>query len=140
MPVVRSASEVAEKWARVTPARADDYRKGVENPKKDWAGETLAAGDAYEAGVTAAIGNKQFQKGVKEAGSSTWQTGATTKGVTRWPAGVSGAQDKYEHRVAPFLDEIARIKLPARRPKGDPGNIERVRAIADALHKKKVMG
>lgn len=140
MPAIKPVGEIAEKWGRVTPARADDYRKGVETPKKDWAGETLAAEGSYEAGVTAAIGNKLFGKGVRKAGTETWRKGATEKGVVRWPSGVSGAVDKYQANFSPFAEEIARIKLPPRRPKGDPANIDRVRVIADALHKKKVMG
>ena len=47
MPKVKSASQIAEKWARVTPMRAEDYRIGVQNPKRDWAQASAAANDRY---------------------------------------------------------------------------------------------
>ena len=140
MPNVRPASEVADKWARVTPARAEDYAEGVRNPKKDWAQATKNAEDTYKAGVTAAIGRGAFGKGVDKAGTSKWQKGATEKGIDRFGPGVMVAQEDYERGVAPYLEVIERTTLPPRYPKGDPRNIARVTAIAKALHEKKIKG
>lgn len=140
MPNVRSASEVASKWGRVTPERAPDYEDGVRNPKKDWAQATKNAEDTYKQGVTAAISRGAFGKGVDKAGTSKWQKGAVEKGVDRFGPGVQVAQDDYEKGVSPYLDVIERTVLPPRYPKGDPRNIARVQAIAKALHDKKVKG
>jgi len=46
MVAIRSASEIAEKWARVTPGLTPDYEAGAKNPNKDWETQTLAAADA----------------------------------------------------------------------------------------------
>ena len=140
MPAIRSAREIAEKWARVTPGRAPDYEAGVKNPKKDWETQTLKAADAYREGVQAAISEGRFEKGVRKAGTSKWQTKAVKLGVPRWGPGVAAAKDAYEKGFAPYRDIIERIELPPRRPKGDPGNIDRVRVIAMALHEAKVKG
>lgn len=138
MPAIRSAAEIAEKWARVTPGRSSDYAEGIAKPKKDWEAMAVAAADAWADGVTSAASEGRYAKGVKGAGTEKWRRKAQELGVSRWPSGVSAARDDYEHGFAPFRDIIERVQLPPRRPKGDPANIERVRLIAQALHQAKV--
>lgn len=137
---VKSAADIAKKWARVTPERAADYEEGVRNPKKDWKTETKKAEKNYEAGVATAVREKRFGKGVDKAGTEKWQEGAVTKGVARFGPGVAGAQKKYEEGFAPYREVLERTDLPPRYPKGDARNYERVKAVGQALHKKKVEG
>jgi len=138
MPAIKSAREIAEKWARVTPTRDMDYRRGVEQPIKDWAAEAASANDRYVGGVTAAAQQGRYAAGIREAGTEKWKRGAIQKGVTRWGPGVRVAQPDYERGFGPYRDVIERVDLPPRRPKGDPANIERVAAIARALHEAKI--
>lgn len=138
MPAIRDVAAIAKKWARVTPARADDYRLGVENPKKDYKTATMAAEPAYEAGVQQAIARKAFGKGVAKAGTEKWKKGAVEKGTARFGPGVAVAEPEYMKGFEPYQKVIASLLLPPRRPKGDPANIERVRAIATALHRAKI--
>lgn len=133
MAFIRSIDVIAKKWATVTPMRTEDYRVGVENPRKDWQTSTAAAESAYESGVTQAIGKKKFGKGVKRAGTRTWQEGAITKGTVRWGPGVALAEPKYASGFAPFRDAIERCTLPPRYARRDPRNLERVKAIVNAL-------
>lgn len=138
MADIKSSSSIAEKWARVTPQRTEDYNQGVQNPKTDWARATAAAAASQAAGVQAAIAEKRFEKGVAKAGTSKWQEGASTKGVQRWGTGVQAAGQAYAEGFQPFADTIKSTVLPPRYPKGDPRNLERVKAISGALHAKKV--
>lgn len=138
MPAIKPARAIAEKWARVTPQRDADYRAGVEAPLKDWATEAANANDRYVEAVTMAAQAGRFQQGVMDAGSEKWRRGAIQKGVARWGPGVRVAQSDYERGFAPYRDVIERVELPPRRPTGDPANIERVAAIARALHEAKV--
>lgn len=138
MPAIRSISDIASKWTRVTPARSEDYREGVESPKKDWETETKAAEGRYKEGVTKAANEGRFGRGVSEAGTSKWKDRAIKVGVDRWGPGVSLAGPEYEKGFGPFRDVIERTSLPPRGPKGDPRNYERVKAIGDALHKAKI--
>ena len=133
MAFIRSIEQIAKKFAQVTPGRTEDYRFGVENPRRDWATAAAAAESAYEAGVTQAIAKKRFGKGVKKAGTDTWQRGAAEKGTARWGPGVVMAQDKYARNFAPFRDAIERVTLPPRYARRDPRNLERVKAIVNAL-------
>lgn len=134
MPPIKRAGDIAKKWGRVTPARADDYKLGVEDPRRDWADESEKAEPAFEAGVQAAISDKRYGKGVRRVGTAKWQEKARTKGADRFGPGVRGAEDEYEKGFAPFRDVIERTDLPPRGPKGDPRNLERVAIMAKALH------
>lgn len=140
MAKIRSISDIADKYARVTPARSVDYSDGVKAPKIDWKTATLEAEENWGAGVTAAIGAKSFGRGVSRAGTEKWQRKAVEVGVPRWGPGVMAARPDYEAGFAPYVDVIRATTLPPRGPKGDPRNIERVTKIAMALHAKKVAG
>lgn len=135
---IKSASEIAEKWARVTPQRTADYEQGVQNPGKDWEAETKAAESRFAAGIQAAVADKRFGKGVAAAGTSKWKEKTLQKGVQRWGPGVQVAQEDMEAGFAPYQGVIAGLTLPQKYPKGDPRNIQRVAAIAKALHDKKI--
>lgn len=133
MAFIRSIDVISKKWASVTPMRTEDYRAGIENPRKDWGTSTAASEGAYEAGVTQAIAKKKFGKGVKAAGTQTWQQGAISKGTTRWGPGVAMAGPKYAQGFAPYRDAIERVTLPPRYARRDPRNLERVKAVVMAL-------
>jgi len=140
MAKIRSIAEIAGKWAEVTPRREAFYKAGVEKPLRIWEEQTVAAADAYSSGVTAAVAEGRFAKGVARVGQAKWASGTLEKGVKmgRWREGVAVAKDEYHKGFAPFVDTIAATVLPARGPKGDPRNIERVAAIASALHAKRL--
>jgi len=133
MAFIRSIEHIARKFASVTPGRTEDYRVGVENPRRDWATATKASESAYEMGVTQAIAKKRFGKGVSTAGTEAWQRGAVEKGTARWGPGVTMAQDKYAKNFAPYRDAIERVTLPPRFARRDPRNLARVKAVVDAL-------
>ena len=137
MPAIKSASEIASKWSRVTPQRSQDYQEGVSNPKKDWATETAAAEATYVSGVTEAAGQGRFGKGVREAGTEKWKKNALEKGVSRWPAGVAQGADEYQKNFAPYVDVISRTSLPKRGPRGSAQNYARSREMGQALHEAK---
>lgn len=138
MPKIRSADEIAAKWARVTPGRSSDFEAGVRTPKEKWDERAAAAEPAFEAGVTEAIARKAYGKGVKEAGFTKWQGKTLAVGVGRWGPGVRAAEADYNTGFRPYRDVIERVVLPPRGPKGDPRNIDRVSTIAKALHDAKI--
>ena len=138
MALIRSTADIAKKWASVTPARSEEYSKGVSAPLKDWEKETEAANESWKSGVQGAIGRNGFAKGVKKVGTAKWSKRAKEVGTIRWPQGVSVAQPDYEAGFAPYRDEIEKTVLPPKGPKGDPRNFARVEAIGKALHAKKL--
>jgi hypothetical protein len=142
MPAIKNMQTIADKWAVVAGRSGDAYQAGIEAPRRDWKAGALAANANYKAGVQAAVSRDSFKSGVDKSSTATWQKGAIDKGVSRYSAGVILGRDKYERGFSPYAQVIAATILPDRRPKGDPGNIQRVSVMAKALHdaKLKIMG
>lgn len=138
MAAIKDLGRITAKWQRVTAGATAEYTEGVQNPRKDWAANTMAANDAWKAGVQQAASQNRFAKGVRKAGNSTWQKAAVEKGPQRFAQGVQLAAEKYEQGFAPYREVIAGLNLPQRGPKGDPANIQRVAVISKALHDKKL--
>jgi hypothetical protein len=137
MAEVKNISKIKEKWTRVTPQRTEDYKLGVQSPRRDWEKSATAAKETHKAAMVAAAGSDAYAKGVTAAGSAKWQTKALQKGPGRFAEGVMVGSDDYEKGFAPYRDVIEQTALPPRFPKRDPRNIQRVSAIATALAKKK---
>ena len=137
MAQIKSTERIAEKWAPVTPQRTQDYTEGIQSPRRDWAQATGAAKDAYRDGVQKAAASGQFERGVAKAGTAKWQSRAASKGSTRFSEGVQIAQPDYQAGFSPYADVIKNTQLPPRYAKGDPRNLDRVKAIASALSKKR---
>lgn len=137
MVAIRSVDEIASKWATVTPSRSADFKRGIENPKASWQGGALAANDSWKDGVQQAIQEDRFKKGVAKTSDSDWQTATLQKGVNRWGPGVSLAQDKFTKGFAPYQSALSSLKLPPRYARRDPRNLDRVKAVVDAMTKVK---
>lgn len=137
---IKGITEIAEKWSRVTPQRAADYEAGVKSPKKDWQANTAAAKDSYAAGVQKAVASGLFEKGVRRAGNEKWSRKTIEVGIGRWGAGVAAGGKDYEAGFGPYQATLSGLTLPPRYAKGDARNIQRVAAIATALHQKKISG
>ena len=138
MPATKSTKATSDKWARVTPGRTEDYKIGINNPKRSWAAEATAAKDNYKVGVDKAHTDNRFVKGIAAAGDNKWKTKALAKGPGRFAEGVTDAQSDYEKGIAPFLSAMAGLDLGPKFPKGDLRNIERVRKVVDVNRKTKL--
>lgn len=135
MPRIRPNG--AARWANRTAAATQDYQQGVQSPRVSWQQATVAAADVHKAATTQALNEGRFAKGVAKAGDAKWQRNAAGKGADRFGPGAQAALPDYEAGFAPYAGVIESTPLPPRGPKGDPRNIQRVAALAAALHKKK---
>lgn len=133
MAEIKSLAAIKEKWTRVTPGRTEDYKLGIQNPKRDWADEALAAKGNWKAGVDAAAAKDLFAKGISKAGTAKWKERALRKGPGRFAEGVYIAGPDYEKGFAPFHAAIEKIDLGPRFPRRDPRNLNRVKMVVDAL-------
>ncbi len=127
---IRDTGSIAKKFVSNAGRAGGDYADGVRQAGGDWEANTRAAGDNYAAGVQQAIGDKRFEKGVSEAGAGKYVEKATTLGSQRYPTGVAASEGAYAKGVQPHLDAMKSVSLPARRPKGDPANMQRAAVIA----------
>ncbi|MBM4338980.1 MAG: hypothetical protein FJ110_05515 [Deltaproteobacteria bacterium] len=138
MAEVKSLSAIQEKYGRVTPGRSEDYKLGVASPRRDWQKAAIAGEANYKTGVTAAANAGLYGKGVNAAGTQKWKDRALAKGPGRFSEGTMLAAPDFAKGFAKFRDVIEKTTLPARFPKGDPRNVERVRVISSELRKAKV--
>lgn len=138
MAEIKSIASIQEKWGRVTPTRTEDYTLGIKNPKRDWAQAATAAKESHKAAMTAAAANDSYSKGVAKAGTPRWQDRASRKGPGRFAEGVVVGASDYGAGFAPYADVIKATTLAPRFPTGDIRNLDRVKAISQALRKKKM--
>uniref|UniRef100_A0A6H2A037 Uncharacterized protein n=1 Tax=viral metagenome TaxID=1070528 RepID=A0A6H2A037_9ZZZZ len=138
MAAIRSISELADKYKRVTPGRSADYKAGVEKPKADWATQAGAANEAWKGGVQDAISRNAFASGVNEKGTAGWKADTLQKGPERWAPGIGYGTPKFASNFGPYRDVIERTVLSPKYAKGDPRNLIRVAEIANALRAAKV--
>jgi len=133
MAEIKALSNIRDKWTRVTPMRTEDYKLGIQNPRRDWEAETMASKDNWKAGIDAAATKDLFAKGVAAAGTKKWKDKALKKGPGRFAEGVYIAGPDYEKGFAPYHAAIEAVDLGPRFPRRDPRNIERVRKVVSAL-------
>lgn len=135
---IKSPAEIAAKFARVTPGRSTEYGEGImATSPSDFETAAINAEAIYGQAITAAVARKARAKGLVGKGAK-WQKKASDLGVGRFASGVAGATEDYATGYAPYQAIIAGLTLPPKGPAGDPKNFERVRAIGEALHKKKI--
>lgn len=135
---IRSIADIQAKWVRVTPERSEDYKLGVENPKKDWKTGASGGKEAFKAAMQKVIAEDRQNKGVLKSSTDYWREKALALGVQRFSQGVAVAGGSYGAGFDPYRGVLEGLSLPPRYAKGDPRNIERVRVIAAALHAKKI--
>lgn len=134
---IKPIDQIAKKWSARAGAAGADYSSGIQNPRRPQAQAAADAAQSWAAGVQQAAANNTFAKGVLAA-QDKYTRNATGKGAARYPQGVAAAQPDFANGLQPYLDVLANLQLPPRLPKGDPGNIQRVAAVDQALRAKKL--
>lgn len=123
------------KWSRNSAASAGDYAAGAQSPRRPWAASAAAAADNFAAGVSEAVAQGRFAKGVNKAGDAAWNKGVQEKGRQRYGQGVAVGESKYSARFAPFAAALGSVTLSPRGPKGT--NYNRVQEVGEALRSAK---
>ena len=134
MADIKPLGQIAQKWNDNSQTAGPAYRDGVQAPRRSWQSSTVAADESRKAGLIAADARNAFVIGVNAAGDAKWKANATALGPARFAQGVKNAQPIFSAGFSKYHGVIAGVTLPPRGPKGDPSNINRVVAIADALH------
>ena len=135
---VKSVTEVRDKWLDVTPGRASYYEKAASVAGSDWEKGASEASAAFKAGISAANIEAMYKGGIKRAGAAKYERKVKAVGSARFSQGVGAAGEDFADGVSPFLDEISKITLTARQPRGSEANLARVREVSVALHKKRL--
>jgi hypothetical protein len=134
---VKPLASIADKWSTRAQGASQAYKDGV-SASTDWAAATSASAGNWQAGVQQAAADGRFASGVNAAGNATWQQGAINKGAGRYGPGVSLSKDKFSAGFNKYAQVLTSLSLPARFPKGDPQNVQRVQAVVTALRNAKL--
>jgi len=135
---VKSLESITEKWAKETPARAPYYEAGIKDPARDWKTAAVEGQPAYEDAMRDPQVLALRQKRIEAVGSEKWSRKSIAVGPQRYREGVPKAKEDFSAGFAPFHSVISAVSLPEKGARGDPKNYERVKAIGDALHKKRM--
>ncbi len=135
---VKPAADIAAKWSRVTPQRAADYEAGASNAGAKQNANAIAAAGAFQAALTAGNIKNLFIGGLKKAGGEKYNRKVKDVGVSRFGPGVAAAQADMQNGMAPMVEAIAAVTMPARAPRGDVANQQRSIVFQIALNKKRL--
>lgn len=135
---VKDLTKSAAKWADNAGRATTAYAEGAAESGDAWARNTAAAKETFKLAISAANIAERFARGVQKAGAAKYTRKVDTVGKDRFASGVNAAVDDYKTNVEPFLTAIAGVTLPARKPRGDPGNYARVEAIGKVLNAKRL--
>jgi uncharacterized phage infection (PIP) family protein YhgE len=135
---VKDPTTVANKWSTRAQGAVNDYKAGVQAPKASQSAMAIAAAPLWQQAVNSPQALASFQSGLRAAGDAGWQAGALNKGAARYPGGITAGLQKFTANITPFLNAIAGLNLPAKGLRGSAANIQRVAAVAEALHSLKL--
>ena len=135
---VKSAAEIAAKWARVTPQRSADYEAGAKTAGAKQNANAIAAAGAFQAAVSSGNMKSMFIGGLRKAGADKYNRKVAGVGKDRFGSGVTAAEPDMASGMAPMVEVIAAITPPARAPRGDVANQQRSIVYQVALNKKRL--
>ncbi len=135
---VLPASEAAQKWSTRASGASATYAARARAAGTNWEQAAANAQQTYVQAVTQGNIGQRFASGVRRAGSARYTEGIAEKGESRYGQGVQASQSRYIQGVEPYLNTIASVTLPQRAPRGNPSNYQRVQAVGQALHQRKL--
>ncbi len=130
---LKDTGTIAKKFASRAGQASQEYASGVAGAGPDWQANALAGEGNYEQGVTAAIADKRYGRGISSAGAQKYTDNATKLGPQRFQTGVANAEGAFAKGVQPYLDAVRNLDLPPRGPKGSPQNQQRANVVATRL-------
>jgi len=128
MAAIKPIEVAAEKWVRRAEVATSDYEFGIKNPKRPWRQAAEAGNENWKRGVQGAIAADRFVAGIRRVGDEKWSGMALAK-TGRFAEGVRIARDEWQRGYSPYHSAYQALRLPDRRPRGDPANLQRVSAV-----------
>lgn len=132
---VKDIGSSAAKWGNRASGAAGEYAENAAAAAPRWAANTQNSGDNFQAGISAGDIKQRFTRGVaRAAAKGKYANKIAAVGSGRYSSGVSGATGEWSSGFEPYHRALSGMSLPARRPRGDAANYERVRAVGQQLH------
>ncbi|MEM2272304.1 MAG: hypothetical protein QXP56_06545 [Archaeoglobaceae archaeon] len=135
---IRPVEEIRKKFKKRIEVSAPEYEAGVTSPLRSWLEEFRGVSDAIAEALRRVAEEKTFLQGAERVGQKKWHENVKRKGPARWRDETPRRDAEWAAGFKPFAEELSRIVLEKRRPKGDPANIDnRVKPVVGALRRKK---
>jgi len=126
------------KWEERARGATSEYGTNAAAAASDWAKETEKAASNYGMAIAAAGIKERFRRGVARAGAAKYQRKIESVGADRYAPGISAATMDYKAGFEPYHTALTSLTLSARKPRGDPSNLNRVAEVAKALNAKRL--
>ena len=135
---IKTIAESSTKWDENAARAAELFAREAEKAGDLWATNTQAAKDNFKSAITAVGISDRFAAGVRRAGAAKFARKIRDVAADRFGPGIHAAVVDYNAGVEPYFATIAALTLPARKPRGDISNLERVKTITTALNAKRL--
>ena len=102
-----TAQEFQEKHARRLTAAVEDVRKGIDKVTVNPCELAAQKKDKMLAGITAAVNNGSWERGLRRVTLEQWKDKAKNVGVGRISSGINAAKDKviaFAEQLLPHID------------------------------------
>lgn len=140
MVKVKPLNLIAQKYTQRAQNAAPDYKVAIDGLTPEaWEGPTMAAAQSYADGVSMAVTQGRFARGVSGSGAR-WKTQSADLGAQRYPQGVSKAGPAFTQGFTKYHGVLNGLTLGPRGPRGDARNKTRATEVMDALHAARISG
>lgn len=142
MPISASlkAQRAKDKFKRHTATAGQDLKQGIKDAEGDWKAGAEAATEKYAEGVTEAITNDKYGRGIRATPASKFGDSIGAGSIQKYNQNTAKGADKLQATIQRNI-EIARATAdsgPARGRRGSEDNITRMVNNARALRADRV--
>jgi hypothetical protein len=137
--MARSVADTVAKWKQNAGAAQERYSQGVQGTTVDVMGRAVAAAPVAAARFAQVVSSGAYARAVTESGGTANWKAMTTAKAGHYGTGIAEGGDKFQRAMSKLLPDIESItaSLPPRVPGNVGANLQRVAAIANALHSRK---
>ncbi len=137
--MARSVQDTVAKWHANAAAAQDRYTQGVANTQVDVMARAIAAAPVAAANFARSVSSGQYARAVTESGGTANWKNMVQKKAGNYGTGIAAGTDKFQRAMGKLLPAIEQItnSLPPRQPGNVGANLQRVAALANALHAQK---
>jgi len=134
-PEVPNAQDVTDKWSSRTPQAADEMASRAAESSDKWLENAKKGQDNYEQQMRKDEVLKRRLDRLNDDSRSKFQRNVEQVAASRFSSGVRNSTEDFNSGIQGVLDAIASTDLPERGPAMSEANFERVRAVAENVHK-----
>ncbi len=137
--MAKSLQMTVARWKQGAAGAQAAYTEGIQSTQVDVMGKAIAAAPDAVRNFSDAITSGRWAAAINASGGTANWKAQSIKKAGNFGQGIAQAEDKFQRAMGKLLPALEGIvgALPARQPGNVGANVERVRALALALHARK---